>query len=65
MNRTQLLRHIGAGKYDSEIPVDYETSKVLYEAMLDGLIDSRHIDRIDDLFWLTRRGKFLARMDHA
>ena len=62
MTKIQLLRLIGAGKYDSEIPGDYLTSKMLFEFMADGLVESRHVPN-DDLFWLTKRGKLAAQMD--
>lgn len=62
MNKTQLLRHIGNGRYDSEIPSNYQTSRMLFEFMSDGLVDSRHMKN-DDYFWLTKRGKFACQMD--
>ena len=64
MTKIQLLRLIGAGKYDSEIPGDYVTSKMLFECIADGLVESSHVKN-DDLFWLTKRGKFASQIDEA
>jgi hypothetical protein len=64
MTRTQLLRLIGSGKYDSELPADYFTSKMLFEFTADGLVETRQVPN-DDLFWLTKQGKLAAQMDGA
>ena len=56
MTKTQLLRLIGTGKYDSEIPSDYLTSRMLFQCMADGLVEASYVKN-DDLFWLTERGK--------
>jgi hypothetical protein len=64
MTRTQLLRLIGNGRYDSEIPANYLTSKMLFECMADGLIASMHVKN-DDFFWLTKRGKSASQIDDA
>jgi hypothetical protein len=62
MTKTQLLRLIGTGKYDSEIPSDYLTSRMLFECMADGLVEASYVKN-DDLFWLTERGKSACQID--
>jgi hypothetical protein len=62
MTKAQLLRLIGTGKYDSEIPSDYLTCKMLFECMADGLVESSCVKN-DDFFWLTKRGKSACQID--